>query len=546
MAVFYGFGYIHLEDAEASFSGALARRGWYLDLICKRDYSNSIYLAGAFSTNASSVDVFILSTGIISGSIELAGRSHNLSSTVDTVGRGTELASVVGGKKYGVAKEAQIFSIAIDYKDLRSSVSSAISTVLAVSIPSRKQVVLLDFLEMPTDENYHTLTSLSNDPLAKSVQRLLDRNITTVACAKGDYFESGERVGNFNLDFASPVRNTNVITVGGFDETLSYYEFCNYGSCVSVNAPCTNIIVECIDKVVRYKSSGDYAAALVAGVCALILSKNKNWGHKEVKAFLKRTSRKKKINIDYVFSYDGAMNTERFMMMDTENVAQNYLYPYFDEVETSALNAYYIKNTLELLSPLYLGEYDCEQTFSYALDIVCKTFYDEARPFLLKIVKTDCSFIKITPKDRKLYGFIPKHRATKVYEVWININNGVNSLTRKLTFSVKKSEAAHKHILMNLGKSEKEWLDINLTSDPKLLNLRVRSFKRNTLTRPVSRQVVAYDHVLGTYSNQGVSSPDTGHIAITTNSDVVYAMILEDKNDAIKSNSQVISRLDSE
>jgi hypothetical protein len=546
MRIYFGFGWIHTPDVIASFTGGLIQKSWHLDLICKRDYLNNLYLGGAFSESGKNVAIYILSTGITFSSKTLKNRVFQLYGNEDIDGHGTALASIVAGVQYGIARSAHVYGLTLDYANLRTSLDAAITVVLNhIANGTNKAVVLLDALEVPEESNNFRFTSDSDNALTLSVQRLLDLNITTIACAKSGYYNKGNWLGNLNLDFLPPISTTDVMSFVGFDNRFIHYLYCNYGASAFLYAPCCMIVVESLQGILYYDSHADYASAIGTGIAALCLSKNPHWGHKQVKAFLKRICRTKKINNSRSYGYDAIVGMDRDFVLDKQGHIIVYTYPNFTMLTSDSVNAYFIKNLLEFNSDADLGEFNSNQTISISFDVICKSFYEENKPYLLKILSSDCAFLKIDSAN-KLYGFVPVHKTDISYSIILGISNGVNALSKTLIFKIKTTVTQSKVAAVKVIVKEKNWLDFNLVyKEHEKYNLVETQFHLKTsITRPVSREVGFYDHVSGHYSNSIKSSPNTGDAFVDTKSDRLYAIIAEDKKDRLISDSKIISRID--
>jgi len=546
MNVFYGFGYVHTEDATATFNGGLVQKSWYLDLLCKRDYSNPLLLGGAFSEGGKNVNIYILSTGVNPNSKTLKTRVHQLSGAIDTDGHGSALASIASGITYGIARASTVYGVTLDYSNLRTSLDSGITTVIDhVNSTNSTAVVLIDALEYPNKMNGFRFTNDLDTSISDSVQRLLDLNIPTVSCVKDGYYKDDKWLGNLNVDFLPPISTTDVMTFAGFDAKLEHLTKCNYGLSVFLYAPCDLIIIENLQNILVYDSHADYASAIGAGIAALCLSKNPNWGHKEVKAFLKKVSRVGKISNNNSYSNDAFFSNDNLISLDREGYIIYYKFPDFTKVTKNSVNPYFVKNLLELVTLPDLGEFSSNQTISIPLNIYCKTFYNEDRPFTIKIKSSDCSFLKIDSSSR-LFGFVPKHETDRSYSISILINNGINAITATLTLTIKSEAVVTKNAVIRTLAKEHNWLDFNLTkTNSEKFNLKIKSNNLKTeLIRPVSRPVSFYDHALGIYVNKVESSPTTGEASIMTTSDIMYAIVEENKTDTIVSNSKIIDKVE--
>lgn len=537
----------HLNDAIMQSSGGLCTKAWYLDLLCKNNYNTPVNLEGSFSEGGKGVNVYILSTGVSLASPYLAERVFQLSGAEDTDGHGTALASIVGGVPFGVAKAASIYGLTLDYSNLKSSVDAAITIVLDHVLTSGKQaVVLIDAVEYPNQYNDYRFTGFYDTSISDSIDSLLARNITTVLCIKDGYTDESGYQGILNIDYLPPLSQSSAIIAAGMDKKLRHYSKSNYGTGILLYAPCEDIAVENLNNYLEYKSHADYAAALTAGVCALALSKNKNWGHKQVKVFLEEVARKNRVITKYSASSDAIYNLDSQFQTDVEGNAVTYTIPEIPLIPQSVLNGYFVKNELSINSDNF-GTFECLSTVSLEIDITCRTVYGENRPYKVSLLNTDCSFLKHS--KGRLYGFVPKHLQDTVYTFYISVDNGINAVAKNLTLTISSIQNSVKHASMKTLSRSDNMLDFDLVVKPKSNNFDLKikgGFLKTSIIRPVGRRVAFYDHNSGKYSNEGESRPDTGDIVLPTNSDTLYAIVVENLKDEQGSNSRIINRIESE
>lgn len=129
------------------------------------------------------------------------------------------------------------------------------------------------------------------DPLSMGAQALWKIGLTVVAAA-------GNSGPNKNT-IKSPGISPNIITVGAFDcSTNSVAEFSSrgptpYGNKPDLIAPAINII-SCNNSILPYTtmSGTSVAAPIIAGICADIKSKNKNFSNNQIKNFLTKNCKK--------------------------------------------------------------------------------------------------------------------------------------------------------------------------------------------------------------------------------------------------------------
>jgi len=213
------------------------------------------------------VHVFIIDTGVLSNHGEYRDRLDKLNSVYyvgtsieDEHGHGSHCAGTVAGKTFGIAPKATIHAV----KSLDKSGGGSISNVV-----SGLNYVVSKKLANPT---WPVLASLSlgaagSVSLDQSVLRAIRTGVVLVAAA-----------GNSNQDACnfSPARVNEVITVGAIDEKDDKAFYSNYGKCVDIWAPGSNIKSAGITgpSATSVLSGTSMAGPHIVGILALMLSKN--------------------------------------------------------------------------------------------------------------------------------------------------------------------------------------------------------------------------------------------------------------------------------
>mmetsp|Transcript_11361 Transcript_11361/g.18513 ORF Transcript_11361/g.18513 Transcript_11361/m.18513 type:complete len:403 (+) Transcript_11361:428-1636(+) len=218
------------------------------------------------SYTGKNVTVYILDTGIWESHGDYGSRVRPGVSFVkgedyvmDRNGHGTHCAGTAVGTRYGVAKDAQVVGIKIlsaegygNTVDIIKGIEWAVNDARSRNTPG--------------------VLSLS---LGGSADPVLDAGVDAAADAG---MLVAVAAGNDNGDACkkSPARAAQVITVGATNIADHRSYFSNWGTCVNVFAPGTNIISSWIgaDDAVNMISGTSMATPLVAGVLATLLEKH--------------------------------------------------------------------------------------------------------------------------------------------------------------------------------------------------------------------------------------------------------------------------------
>ncbi|HEN9559306.1 TPA: S8 family peptidase [Acinetobacter baumannii] len=231
---------------------------WGLDRIDQKALPlNSAY---SYLQTGSGTTAYIVDTGILSSHQEFSGRVlsgytaiSDGNGTTDCNGHGTHVAGTVGGTTYGVAKNVNLVPIRILGGD-GSGASSNVIAGLDWILKNGKKPAVVNM----------SLGGATSSSLDSAVENLYNNGYVMVVAA-----------GNSNTDActSSPARVSKAITVAATDNTDTRASYSNYGSCVDIFAPGSQINSSWIgsNTATKILNGTSMATPHVAGVVAEML-----------------------------------------------------------------------------------------------------------------------------------------------------------------------------------------------------------------------------------------------------------------------------------
>jgi subtilisin family serine protease len=231
------------------------------------------------------VNVYIIDTGLRGSHVEFTGRvgvgrnfapnsgsllggSTDPANTTDCNGHGTHVAGTASGTVYGVAKRSTTYPVRVLGCDGSGSNSGVIAGVDWVAANHLKPAVA-----------NMSISGGNSTVLDNAVRAAISRGVTFVVAAGNS---------NANACTGSPNRVAEALTIGSTTNTDARSSFSNFGSCVDLFAPGSNITSAWFqnDTQIRTISGTSMAAPHVAGAAALVLTKQPTLTPDEVAAVL--------------------------------------------------------------------------------------------------------------------------------------------------------------------------------------------------------------------------------------------------------------------
>jgi len=249
------------QDQTISIAATQSNPTWGIDRVDQRNLPLSD--SYSYNTGASNVNAYILDTGIDNNHSDFGGRSSsgydfidNDNDASDCQGHGTHVAGTVGSNTYGVAKDVNLIGVRVLDCEGSGSYSAIISGMDWVADNHTKPAVA-----------NMSLGGGSSSSIDDAVQGMTNAGVTVVVAAGND---------NDNACSYSPAGAPSAITVGSTTSSDKRSSFSNYGSCLDIYAPGSNITSTRNNGGTQTMSGTSMASPHVAGIAALYLADNPN------------------------------------------------------------------------------------------------------------------------------------------------------------------------------------------------------------------------------------------------------------------------------
>ncbi|MDP2207795.1 MAG: S8 family serine peptidase [Bacteroidota bacterium] len=250
------------EDQIVSISVTQTNATWGIDRVDQRDLPLSTTYN--YDQTGSGIDVYVIDTGIRLDHVEFGGRAVTGYDAItsggtanDGNGHGTHVAGTVGGTTYGIAKGVRLYAVRVLDNSGNGTTAGVIAGIDWVTSHHTTNPAVANM----------SLGGGASTSIDDAVKRSIADGVTYVVAAGNSYA---------NACNYSPARVPEAITVGSTTRTDGFSSFSNYGSCVDILAPGTDITSAWYTSSTATStiSGTSMASPHVAGAAALYLKTN--------------------------------------------------------------------------------------------------------------------------------------------------------------------------------------------------------------------------------------------------------------------------------
>ncbi|XP_038047200.1 aqualysin-1-like [Patiria miniata] len=207
------------------------------------------------------VTAYVIDTGINPAHGEFGGRAKIMFDSFnadgkDCVGHGTQVADIIGGTYFGVAKKVNLSSLKVfPACSMEGDESSIVAAFNYLVTRVQQPAVVAISVYVPGGSNYL-------DDVVRNF--MIKTNVTVVTLAGNEQYDACND---------SPGRVAEVLTVGATDEQDNRATFSSYGSCTDLYAPGVSILSATYtgEWNVAYMTGTSASCPHVAGAVALLL-----------------------------------------------------------------------------------------------------------------------------------------------------------------------------------------------------------------------------------------------------------------------------------
>lgn len=265
------------EDDDIGVADCQQDPPWHLSRIGQRTPFEWL-LPYRHITEGKPFPVYVVDTFVDTNHPEFQGRAMRLYSNQFGFRNphGTHVAALVGGRTYGVNKNAQIFSVQVLNDDGYGSWSKLVEGLSFISIHANERLSNRAIINISIAGSVSTVVEMA-------LRKLKQQGLLIVVAAGND---------NAYACNYSPARSEDVLTVGATTYQDRFAEFSNWGKCVDVLAPGEYIQSALPNGQQGYMSGTSMASPIVAGIASLLWTRNVQLTAQQILDFLRKDATK--------------------------------------------------------------------------------------------------------------------------------------------------------------------------------------------------------------------------------------------------------------